>query len=208
MVTGFSFSDFLTAGLIAVVSAVGGILFVLLKKNLSGLKNNQELSETLLNLKFVQEKYDEACLKLNAVENENKHLTAANASLKTELDSERAHLNNKIEELKKIKEEFTVQFKLISSEILKTQGADFSKIQQQNVAAAVEPLKTQLDAFKKYMQELDKTHIEDKTKIGEQIKNLMQMNQTLSSDAENLAKALKGNTKYQGDWGVRSSYNL
>jgi len=46
--------------------------------------------------------------------------------------------------------------------------------------------------------------VEDKTgraELAEQLRNLMGLNQQLSSDANNLTRALTGSTKVQGDWG-------
>ena len=110
-------------------------------------------------------------------------------------------MNDKIEELKKAREELSVQFKAVSADLLKTQTADFKKEQQESLGQILTPLKDQLDTFKKRMEEINQINATDKGKMDEQLKNLLEMNQNLSEDAKNLTNALKGNTKHQGDWG-------
>lgn len=51
------------------------------------------------------------------------------------------------------------------------------------------------------MEEINQINANDKGKMDEQLRHLLEMNQTLSADAQNLTNALKGNTKHQGDWG-------
>ena len=196
-----SVTDYLLIGGIFLVFCLFVVFLIFTRKYNDSSKNNEELSKALLNIDFLTKNNEEIKEKLSRAEEENKRLTADNASLKAQMNLEKEHLNGKIEELKQIKEDFTNKFKLISSDLLKTQGDDFSKMQQEKMSAVVNPLKEQIDVFKAYMENLDKIHIEDKTKVGEQLNNLMTLNTKLSEEAKNLANALKGNTKYQGDWG-------
>ncbi|MBR1778106.1 MAG: DNA recombination protein RmuC [Alphaproteobacteria bacterium] len=150
---------------------------------------------------FLQVQLEELKKENARLNNENMRLTAKAASLETQMREESRHLNDKIEELKKAREELSVQFKAVSADILKTQSADFKKDQQDSLGQILTPLKEQLDTFKKRMEEINQINASDKGKMDEQLRHLLEMNQNLSEDAKNLTNALKGNTKHQGDWG-------
>lgn len=132
---------------------------------------------------------------------ENVRLTAQAAALETRLQAESRHLNDKIEELKNAREQLAAQFKTLSADILKEQGADFQKSQQASLVQMLAPFKDQLDSFKKRMEEINQINAGDKGKMDQQLRQLLEMNRTLSEDAKDLTNALKGNTKHQGDWG-------
>ena len=195
-----SFSDlFFPCVVLLIISIV--FLIVVLKKNarLNAEKNDllARSGQTL----FQQEQLEELKQENSRLNNENMQLTAKAASLETQMKEESRHLNDKIEELKKAREELSVQFKAVSADLLKTQTADFKKEQQESLGQILTPLKDQLDTFKKRMEEINQINATDKGKMDEQLKNLLEMNKKLSEDAQNLTNALKGNTKHQGDWG-------
>ena len=196
----FAFSN-LFFSCLALLSAAVVLLLILLKKNarLNAEKNDllAKSGQTL----FQQEQLEELKKENGRLNNENMQLMAKAASLETQMKEESRHLNDKIEELKKAREELSVQFKAVSADLLKTQSADFKKDQQESLGQILTPLKEQLDTFKKRMEEINQINATDKGKMDEQLKNLLEMNQNLSEDAKNLTNALKGNTKHQGDWG-------
>ena len=183
----------LVAGFVAV--------FAFMKKLNDGRANKEALDKASLTIDFLTEEKKALNDKNAALENENKTLTGQIAALKVSLEKEREHLNDKIAELKRVRDDFTDQFKLISAEILKTQGEDFTKTQKESVLSVVTPLKEQLDVFKQRIEDINRAEAEDKGKMRAQLEQLFSMNQNLAKEAQDLTNALKGNTKYQGDWG-------
>ncbi|HBO58738.1 MAG TPA: DNA recombination protein RmuC [Alphaproteobacteria bacterium] len=131
---------------------------------------------------------------------ENQRLTAEKETLireTAELKSDAGHLNKRVEELNQMREALTVQFKAVSADILKTQTEN----QQQSFGQILTPLKEQLTAFQKGMDDFKQTQAAGRGQLDAQLKNLLEMNSRLSDEAKGLANALKGNTKHQGDWG-------
>ena len=51
------------------------------------------------------------------------------------------------------------------------------------------------------MSKANTESIKNKSSFDEQFKKLMDMNSSLSQDAQNLTSALRGSKKMQGDWG-------
>lgn len=110
-------------------------------------------------------------------------------------------LTEKISYLEKIKDDLTLKFKDISSEIIKTQQETFSNEQKKNLSAIINPFSEQLQAFKAEVVATREESIKNKSNLDAQLANLANMNLALSHDAQNLAEALKGNKKMQGNWG-------
>jgi DNA recombination protein RmuC len=65
----------------------------------------------------------------------------------------------------------------------------------------VKPLKEQLEGFKKQLTETEKSASQERISLKEQVKNLKEMNTKISDDAQNLTRALKGDSKTRGNWG-------
>ena len=110
-------------------------------------------------------------------------------------------LLDKIGYLEKIKEDLTLKFKDISNEIIKAQHETFSKEQKNTLSAVMTPFADELKAFKSEVVAAREESIKNKSSLDTELNNLKIMNQTLSQDAQNLAEALKGGKKQQGNWG-------
>jgi len=110
-------------------------------------------------------------------------------------------LLEKITYLEKIKEDLSLKFKDISSEIIKSQHETFANEQKNTLSTVLTPFKEQLNAFKEEVIATRAESIKNKSSLDTQLANLANMNLTLSKDAQNLAEALKGGKKMQGNWG-------
>lgn len=89
------------------------------------------------------------------------------------------------------------QFKSVATDLFD----DKSKKNKEDLTQLLTPLKDQIEGFKKKVENTYDQENRDRSKIVEQISNLMSLNQTLSQEAKNLTSALKGEVKTQGNWG-------
>lgn len=78
---------------------------------------------------------------------------------------------------------------------------DNSKKSNQTINQILEPFKSQLNIFGNRVNEVFTEETKQRTSLLTEIKNLKELNNQISSDANNLANALKGQSKIQGDWG-------
>ncbi len=121
------------------------------------------------------------------------------------LESEKNNLNNRLKEqsdfIKESKEKMKMEFENTSNSIIKQQKSDFAEIMLQ-------PIKDQMEEFKKKIEDNNKINIENKTIFEEQIKNLAGKSENLAKEAQDLTIALKGNKKLQGNWGEIQLENL
>ncbi|SMN10561.1 DNA recombination protein RmuC [uncultured Candidatus Thioglobus sp.] len=89
------------------------------------------------------------------------------------------------------------EFKKIASEVLKK---DSVNLHEKN-ADLLNPLKTQIDDFRKKIEGLSNEQAKDRSVLGEQIKTLSDAHKHTLEGAEKLTNALTYDNKQQGDWG-------
>jgi len=104
-------------------------------------------------------------------------------------------------ELEKIQDKFRLEFKNLANEILEEKTKKFTEQNKSNLSGILEPLKEKINEFEKKMKETNEKSIERNTALREQISGLKELNLKMTTDAENLTKALKGESKTMGNWG-------
>jgi DNA recombination protein RmuC len=128
-------------------------------------------------------------------------LSVSNAELQTQLTAEREQWEEKMAMLLTAREELTNQFKSLSSEILEEKSRRFTEQNATSLGQLLGPVSEQLQAMRSRVDEVYRTEGQERAALGEQLKQLLSLNQTLSADAQNLTRALKGDQRAQGTWG-------
>jgi DNA recombination protein RmuC len=123
------------------------------------------------------------------------------AALTMQLTQERNQSNEKLALLQSAREELTLQFKNLANDILEEKSKRFSEQNQQNLGQLLDPLKTKLQEFQGKVEQVYVQEGKDRSALAEQVRQLMELNKTVSQEANNLTKALKGSNKTQGNWG-------
>jgi DNA recombination protein RmuC len=128
-------------------------------------------------------------------------LNISNAELQTTVATERTHSEEKLNVLLSSRDELVNQFKSLASEILEEKSKRFTEQNATALGNLLSPVRDQLKAFHAKVDEVYRTDGQERAAFGEQLKQLVQLNQSLSIDAQNLTRALKGDQKTQGTWG-------
>ena len=123
------------------------------------------------------------------------------AQLRNTLEGERKVSQEKLELLLDAKQSLTDQFKALANEILEEKSKRFTEQNRTNLGALLDPLKTRLSEFQAKIEDTYVKEGKDRVALGEQVRQLMELNQHLSEDAKNLTRALRGSSKAQGSWG-------
>ncbi len=123
------------------------------------------------------------------------------AALTMQLTQERNQSQEKIALLQNAREELTLQFKNLANDILEEKSKRFSEQNQQSLGQLLDPLKTKLQEFQGKVEQVYVQEGKDRSALAEQVRQLMELNKTVSQEANNLTKALKGSNKTQGNWG-------
>lgn len=123
------------------------------------------------------------------------------AELTTTLAAEREQTTEKLALLDKAKEQLADTFKSLANDILEEKSIRFTEQNKTNIGQILEPLGTRLKEFQAKVEQVYVQESKDRSALGEQVRQLMSLNQKVSTDAKNLADALKGSSKTQGNWG-------
>lgn len=97
----------------------------------------------------------------------------------------------------KFKKELQLEFENLSQKILDHKTQDFNQAQFKTL----QPFQKEIKDFKDAFEKLKDEQIKDRSSLITEIKILKEMNESISKEASNLTKALKGESKTRGNWG-------
>ncbi|MDA3930802.1 MAG: DNA recombination protein RmuC, partial [Prolixibacteraceae bacterium] len=146
-----------------------------------------KLSDETTELEQLRVKYQE-------VSDRNTHQNAENIFLKEKIEEQ-----NK--EFKRLQKQATVEFENLANKILKKNTLDFSEVNQKNMHDLITPLKEKIQTFEKKVEDTYEKGLKDQTDLKAELKKLHELNHKISTEANNLTRALKGDVKQQGNWG-------
>ncbi len=142
------------------------------------------------------------------LENEKDELRSEKEQLGNEIvryqaDLEHISLKNKEqkEEVEKLQEKFTKEFENLANKILDEKSSKFTEQNQKNIKNLLSPLQERIKTFEDKVERSQKESISMHSALKEQLLNLQNQNLKITQEAENLTKALKGDSKMQGNWG-------
>jgi DNA recombination protein RmuC len=110
-------------------------------------------------------------------------------------------LSEQKKEIESMHEKLQIQFKNLANEILDEKTKKFTDQNKTNMSDILNPLKEKILEFEKKVEQTNKESIERNSALKEQITGLKELNIQITKEAENLTKALKGESKTQGNWG-------
>jgi DNA recombination protein RmuC len=169
--------------LIALIAGSGGA-YLLLQGKITLLQSQ------LAQLSSVQSKVE-------SLEQDNKNLFGKVSQLEGQNETLKATVESQKADEDKLRKMLTD----ISNESVLRQGRMLSEQQQVKLNDVLNPLKEKLQAFETQVNEGQKNSLQQNTVLLEQIKNLTNLNQTVTQKTEDLTNALKGSNKSQGNWG-------
>lgn len=171
--------------------------------NLQQQANQAAVAQGVLEGQLRQKQQEEEQLKSLLREAQTETLELTNALTKTETDYEhlKARLQEQNRELEGLREKFLQQFQSISNQVLMHNAEHFNKSSSENLERILSPLKDRIKEFEAKVEQTYEKSLKDSISLKEQITQLAKLNQQMSQDAINLTKALKGESKTQGNWG-------
>ena len=124
----------------------------------------------------------------------NSELSAKNEGLQKSLDTQK-------EEIIKIQEDSKLQFENLANKILEEKTEKFTALNQNNLKNILEPFQEKIADLKNKVNEAYEKENKERFSLAEKVKELAELNQQISDDAKKLTRALKGESKTQGNWG-------
>lgn len=184
--------------------AIGAYVGMLINK----LKSKSEQSASNERQNQMQLNIDELKQNLNKIEGErekirdekdflNSELTRINTEYKT---LQEQNLKGD-EELAKQQEQLRKDFELMASKILDEKSEKFTLQNKENIKQILNPLQEKIQVFEKKVEDTQKESISMHSALKEQLLGLKDLNQQMTKETTNLTRALKGDSKMQGNWG-------
>ncbi len=139
-------------------------------------------------------------------------LDAEKQKAAAELDAEKRKAKSELDavreaqaQLEKVTKERTdhlrQEFKVLSETILKERAESMQSANKEQLSAILAPLREQLAVYKKSMDDVRENGVKLNESLKHQYDSMVKMTEKIGTDANNLAAALKGQSKTQGDWG-------
>lgn len=196
----------LTQWVAIIMTVITLILLIVVIKSKLTINNINQLFE----LQLSQKNHESQSLteKLQQLENElNQYRlqyvtqNATITELKTRLEETKSSAYEKQSILEQSEQRLTTQFENLANRIFEQSGKRIEQQNKQSLDYLLSPLKEQLEGFKKQVQDSFGQEAKERHTLTHEIRNLQQLNEQMTKEANNLTNALKGNNKTQGNWG-------
>lgn len=132
---------------------------------------------------------------------ESNALSVENARLQVEVEHERERAAASLEARRSDEARLEAAMENLANRIVEERGAALSEQHRQRLDGLLEPFRLQLDSFRQRVDEVHRSDTELSARLLEQVRQLQELNHQVSDEANNLARAIKGESKKQGDWG-------
>lgn len=113
-------------------------------------------------------------------------------------------LSRKKEDEDRLRESFSN----IANQILEQKNKNLQEQSAQNLQNILKPFQTDITNFKQLIHTVENNRTVQHASLETQIKSMQNVNQNMIQTAENLTKALKGDSKVQGNWGEMIVRNI
>ena len=155
----------------------------------------------LARLSTREEDYQDASRRLQEKSQLVESLRAENAALAADLGNEKRTGTEKLKLLQDSEARLKMEFENLANRIFEDKGKVLTEQNRERMSGLLQPFKEQLESFRRRVDEVHKDDTEQSAKLLEQVRQLQSLSNKVSDEANNLAKAIKGDTKRQGDWG-------
>lgn len=163
------------------------------------LKNEQQNTSSLL----AREKQEKEKLQAK-IEDLNRLLMETQERMGT-LTTDNRNLTEKLEhqkeEMENLHKQFNMEFENIANKIFQQKTETFNKLSAESLSNLLKPFGENLNEFKHQVAEVYDKESKQRFSLEDRIKELVLLNKQISDDANNLTRALKGESKTQGNWG-------
>jgi DNA recombination protein RmuC len=134
-------------------------------------------------------------------EEENRRLLAENAALFARLEETARAFAEKEALFKETSASLKQEFQLLANRIFEEQGQSFARNNRAQIDGLLTPFREQISEFKQRVEQVYHTESKDRASLLTEVRNLHRASDKINQEAENLAKALKGDKRLQGNWG-------
>lgn len=103
--------------------------------------------------------------------------------------------------LQQARQQSQIEFENLAHRVLETHSHTLSERSEKNLDTLLRPLKDRISEFEKKVDFTYSTEAKERHALKSEVERLVQMNERMSQETSQLTQALKGDSKFQGDWG-------
>lgn len=166
-------------------------------------KQQVELIAAKLEQQTQQMAIENGALKV-ALERERNERSALERTLEgtnAYLQAQQEKFQEQKEEITTIKSQFNSDFQVLANKIFEEKTQKFTALNQHNMGQILDPLKDRIKSFEDKVEKTYSQEAAERNVLKGVVEQLMQQSVEIKNEANNLSKALKGDTKKQGNWG-------
>lgn len=185
-------------------ATIGGFIsyrFTLLKNKSETGKLESDLINSEEQISKIENQVKITLDNLESMRNEKDMFKDELTKRSSELNNMEQKLVEQKDEVEKLQEKFTKEFENLANKILDEKSEKFTRQNKENLDILLNPLQKKIESFEKKVEVSQKESIGMHSALKQQLEGLKDLNQQMSKEAINLTKALKGDSKAQGDWG-------
>ena len=161
-------------------------------------EREKQLQNTIAELRSINERNT---FEKEEIRREKDVLSIQLTKKEVDFDNLQLRLNEQKDEVEKLQEKFTKDFQILANKILEEKSERFTLQNKENIKNILDPLQEKIKLFEKKVEDTHKESIDYHAALRQQILGLSAMNEQMSKETINLTKALKGDSKMQGNWG-------
>lgn len=124
------------------------------------------------------------------------------------LSTEKEKIEFHKQEVEEVRKSFKTEFENLANKIFEDKSTKFSQLNHESLLTLLKPLGENIESFKKKVEDTYDKESKQRFSLEEKIKELVTQTDKVSQEANNLASALKGDSKKQGDWGETILENI
>jgi len=185
----------------AIVGAYLGMLFTKLKSKSEQSTLEERQSQLSITINDLKQNISKIESEREEIRREKEFLNSELSRKNTEYENLQEQNLKRDEELAKQQEQLRKDFELMASKILDEKSEKFTIQNKENIKNILNPLEEKIKTFEKKVEDSQKESISMHSALKEQLLGLKDLNQQMAKEATNLTKALKGDSKTQGNWG-------
>nr|WP_288980039.1 DNA recombination protein RmuC [uncultured Allomuricauda sp.] len=160
-------------------------------------------TESVWESKEIEFRKTESSLKeeIKEIQSRKSEIEIALAKEESKSDNLEEKLLEQKQELEKLQEKFTKEFENLANKILDEKSEKFTKSNKENIDNILDPLNKKIKEFEEKVVKSQQENFGLHAALKQQLLDLRSQNLKITQEAENLTKALKGDSKMQGNWG-------
>jgi DNA recombination protein RmuC len=129
---------------------------------------------------------------------ETKSLLAGKTAI---LDERESSHQNQVKWIEDSRAALKAEIEVIGQKLLSATGKSLETTNQKSLDSLLKPLAEKIDQFQNRVNQVHSDMVRNSASLAEQIKSLESVGVSMSGEAQNLTRALKGDKKLVGNWG-------